>query len=278
MRSTAGTVVAVTEPAALPPPTTWVLLRGLTRGAAHWGTLPARMRARWPGCEVLTPELPGNGQRHGERSPSQVPAMTEALRTQLAPVLAARPGGVAVLAMSLGAMVATQWAYTAPQELAACVLVNTSFAPFSPFYRRLRPRNYPRLARLVLGGAAPLVWERAILEMTSGRAAARQDVLPAWTQVRQQRPVSVGNALRQLLAAALYRVRKNAPRVPLLLLASERDGLVDVRCSLAVAQHWGCRLHLHPWAGHDLPLDDPDWVIAQVAGWQPVREGAGSSL
>jgi pimeloyl-ACP methyl ester carboxylesterase len=98
-------------------------------------------------------------------------------------------------------------------------------------------------------------------------------VLSAWTQARQQRPVSAANALRQLLAAALYRVRKNPPGVPLLLLASEQDGLVDVRCSLAVAQRWGCPLRLHPWAGHDLPLDDPDWVIAQVASWQPARGG-----
>lgn len=257
-------------------PATWLLLRGLTRETAHWGDFVSAFRQALPHAQVIALDLPGNGEQHAVRSPANIGDMVAWCRAEL--VRRGVQGPVHVLAMSLGAMVATQWAYTAPQELAACVLVNTSFAPFSPFYRRLRPRNYPRLARLVLGGAAPLVWERAILEMTSGRAAARQDVLPAWTQVRQQRPVSVGNALRQLLAAALYRVRKNAPRVPLLLLASERDGLVDVRCSLAVAQHWGCRLHLHPWAGHDLPLDDPDWVIAQVAGWQPVREGAGSSL
>jgi hypothetical protein len=24
---------------------------------------------------------------------------------------------------------------------------------------------------------------------------------------------------------------------------------------------------LHPWAGHDLPLDDPQWVLEQVLGF-----------
>ena len=35
-------------------------------------------------------------------------------------------GPVVPVAMSLGAMVAIQWAATAPRELAGCVLINTS--------------------------------------------------------------------------------------------------------------------------------------------------------
>jgi pimeloyl-ACP methyl ester carboxylesterase len=52
--------------------------------------------------------------------------------------------------------------------------------------------------------------------------------------------------------------------VPLLLLASRGDALVDPRCSLAIAQRWACEIAMHPWAGHDLPLDDADWVVQQV--------------
>jgi pimeloyl-ACP methyl ester carboxylesterase len=84
---------------------------------------------------------------------------------------------------------------------------------------------------------------------------------------RAQHPVSGANALRQLLAAMRYRARRQAPAVPLLLLGSEQDRLVDVRCTLALARHWGSALRLHPWAGHDLPLDDPAWVLAQLRGW-----------
>jgi hypothetical protein len=28
-------------------------------------------------------------------------------------------------------------------------------------------------------------------------------------------------------------------------------------------------LREHPTAGHDLPLDDPDWVIGEIAQWLP---------
>ena len=52
-----------------------------------------------------------------------------------------------------------------------------------------------------------------------------------------------------------------------LLLASQNDHLVNSRCSLAIADAWHCALALHPDAGHDLPLDAPQWVIEQVRHW-----------
>lgn len=75
-------------------------------------------------------------------------------------------------------------------------------------------------------------------------------------------------AVRQLHAAVRYRIQ-SPPRVPILLLASRHDRLVDVRCSHSIARAWRCDLHEHPSAGHDLPLDDPDWVVEHVATWKP---------
>ena len=75
------------------------------------------------------------------------------------------------------------------------------------------------------------------------------------------------NALRQLLAAARFRASTQAPACPVLLLGSEHDGLVNVQCTRAIARRWGSTVALHPDAGHDLPLDDPQWVINQVRQW-----------
>jgi pimeloyl-ACP methyl ester carboxylesterase len=246
------------------PMATWLLLRGLTRETAHWGGFVDALQRALPQARIMALDLPGNGQLHAMPSPPTIAAMVDWCRTELA--RRGVRGPVHLLAMSLGAMVAAEWACRAPQEVAGAVLINTSFAPLSPFYRRLRPRNFPRLLRLALG-AGPAAWEQAILELTSNRAAERAGVLPVWTATRLQRPVRALNALRQLLAAAHYRVRPQAPAVPLLLLGSEQDRLVDVRCTLAAAQRWGSAVRLHPWAGHDLPLDDPDWVIAQLRDW-----------
>ena len=89
-------------------------------------------------------------------------------------------------------------------------------------------------------------------------------MLPQWVLARQQRPVRATNVLRQLAAAARYRAPPTPPPVPTLLLASTHDRLVSCACSRALARAWRCALVEHPHAGHDLPLDDPQWVVQQV--------------
>jgi pimeloyl-ACP methyl ester carboxylesterase len=54
---------------------TWVMLRGLTREARHWGALPGRLEALLPGARVVTPDLPGNGQRWRDSSALRVADM-----------------------------------------------------------------------------------------------------------------------------------------------------------------------------------------------------------
>ena len=246
--------------------TTWIFLRGLTREAAHWGGFPAVFQRAMPAARTITPDLPGNGQRHREASPASVAGMVAACRAEVARQGIATP--VHLLAMSLGAMVAMEWARVAPAEVAACVLINTSVRPFSPFYQRLLPHNHTTLLRLALAPGSPQDAERAILRMTSNRAQAHEPVVQEWAATRAQRPVSAANALRQLVAAARFTAPAVAPIPQVLLLASEHDRLVDSRCSRALAHAWHCPLALHPTAGHDLPLDDPHWVADQVRRWR----------
>ena len=252
---------------------TWILLRGLSRGAGHWGGFVDQARRALPGAIVLALDLPGNGQRHGEASPARVAAMTEALRRELRSRELAGP--VHLLAMSLGAMVACDWAARYPQELAGAVLINTSLRPFSPFWQRLRPAAYPRLLGLALARAQAPAWEAAILDLTSRLAGNRQAVLAEWIRLREHEPVSLANSLRQLLAAMRYRAPGDPPDVPLLLLAGAGDRLVDPACSRSLGQVWAAPLIEHPRSGHDLPLDDGPWVLAQVqaarAQWAAAR-------
>ena len=244
---------------------TWIFLRGLTRETAHWGDFPDDFRQALPAARVISLDLPGNGRLHQIPSPWSVGRMVDFCRAELAGRGVEPP--YFVLAMSLGAMVATEWACQFPQDIAGCVLVNTSFKAFSPFYRRLRPRNYLALLRLALLRRAPGDIEAAVLQLTSHRAAGRDSTLAAWTDARLDRPVTTVNTLRQLMSAARYRPRLQAPATRLLILCSQCDKLVHVDCSRTIAARWRCPLAVHPWAGHDLPLDDPDWVIGQVRQW-----------
>ena len=243
----------------------WILLRGLTREARHWGGFADLLRHAIAGAQVFAPDLPGNGSLYQQTSPLRVEPMVESLRAQLAAQGVAPP--YQLLAMSLGAMVAVDWAARHPGEISGAVLINTSLRPFSPFHRRLKPANYRRLLGLALGPSSDLDWERAILELTSRDVAAHDAVLNDWLTCRRENPVAIGNALRQLFAALRYRAPPVAPAVPLLVLSSQHDALVDSACSRVLAQRWALPVAVHASAGHDLPLDDGAWVVQQVSRW-----------
>ncbi|MDB5800540.1 MAG: hydrolase or acyltransferase-like protein [Rhodocyclales bacterium] len=247
------------------PGNTWIFLRGLTRESRHWGDFSETFRSVMIDANVIALDLPGNGSLHTMHSPCSVAAMSEYCRDELARCGLRPPYNV--LAMSLGAMVATAWATQHPDEIGACVLINTSMRPFSAFHQRLRPGNYAALLKLVLLGGSASEWEETILRITSRHAAAHADVLKRWVACRQEFPVSRRNAIRQLIAAARYRAPGVKPAVRMLILTSTHDALVDTRCSQALAIAWNCRIAAHPDAGHDIPLDDGPWVAQQIRDW-----------
>ncbi|RYH61644.1 MAG: alpha/beta hydrolase [Alcaligenaceae bacterium] len=246
--------------------TTWILLRGLTREVSHWGDFPVRLHQVLGEESVVLPiDLPGNGSLSHMLSPRSVPQMLDACRAQVA-AAGLRPP-FHVLAMSLGGMVAVEWMHRAPDELTACVLLNTSLRPYSPFYHRLRPRSYLKLLHLALVWGQAATAEALIHRLTSRREDSLVSNVSRWAAIRVVRPVSRANALRQLVAAARYHPASKAPAVPVLLLSSQRDGLVNSQCSVAIAAAWSCAAEKHPAAGHDLPLDAPEWVVTRISQW-----------
>ncbi|MGO4331647.1 alpha/beta fold hydrolase [Cupriavidus sp. 2TAF22] len=250
----------------------WILLRGLTREARHWGALPAALRARCGITRLTLLDLPGNGTEAARRAPPSVAAMVEHMRASARRQALAPP--YRVLAMSLGAMVAAEWARRYPQEIGALVLVNTSMRPFGSVAQRLRPRNWAALAGMALRWQDGPYCERTIHRLTCNTRAALAADVAAWSAIRASAPVSRGNALRQLWAAARYRAAAAAPRCPTLVVSSAADRLVDPECSARLAAAWAVAHRRHAWAGHDLPHDDPAWLAATVAHW--MREPGAS--
>jgi pimeloyl-ACP methyl ester carboxylesterase len=247
--------------------TTWVLLRGWMRETRHWGGFPASFQHALGAQNVVALDFPGNGSLHAQTSATSVEEMADFCQTQLRKLGCAPP--YSVLALSLGAMVAVAWSEVHPTDLERMVLINTSLAPYNPFYHRLRPANYAALIRFLLFGSVDQR-EKLILRLTSrllSHSEHRQEILDQWTSYAREYPVTRANALRQLRAAAGYRARRSVPTVPVLLLAGRQDDLVNAKCSVALAQRWRCAIRLHPTAGHDLPLDDGEWVSQQIREW-----------
>lgn len=246
----------------------WILLRGLTREARHWGGFPALLAPVVGSApardQPLALDLPGNGEFSAQASPASVAAMVDFSRQQLL-ARGCRPP-YSLLALSLGGMVAADWAQRHPQEVARLVLINTSMRPFSSVSERLRPGSWPRLALLAMRWGQPEQAERLIHALTCRRLSSRDDDLAAWLGIRQDAPVSAANAARQLWAAARY-AGGPAPGCPTLVLSSRGDQLVHPRCSARLAAAWRATHHEHPWAGHDLPHDDAGWVCERLAKW-----------
>lgn len=243
-----------------------VLIRGLLRESRHWGDFPSVLQnhlnqlsedeKKW---EILTPDLKGNGARFDQSSPSSILAMVDDLRGEVN-----RPGEkLWLVALSMGGMIAAEWANQYPEDIEGIVLINTSFSAYSSVPQRLRPENYSVIAQLIFLNHSIEEKESSILRMTSSYHKDDSQLLSEWLDYAKTAPVASMNALRQLWAAMKFN-GKRRPGCPVLVVVGEGDQLVNPICSHEIAQHWGCPFVIHDTAGHDLPLDEPLWLAEQI--------------
>jgi pimeloyl-ACP methyl ester carboxylesterase len=243
------------------PPVGWLLLRGLAREQRHWGPFPGVLGAAL-GAPIACLDLPGFGSEHERASPASVGRITDDLRGRFAQTRGDTRWSV--LGISLGGMVALDWCARFPGDFERCVVVNAS-TRLSRRGQRLRARTLVELAPAVFG--QPLDRARAVLRISSNASPTDREAL-ARLHARwlAERPLAVSNVLRQVLAASRFELPPHV-ETPCLVMSSTGDRMVSWRCSETIARALGAPLALHRSAGHDLTLDAPDWVTAQVSRW-----------
>ena len=253
--------------------TNWVFLRGLVRESAHWDDFPDIFRAAIPSARVHLIDLPGNGRHWRLPSPLSLRETMEAVRSEALAAMRSQCKSEGdglqpfyLFTISLGGMVAVEWATSHPAELAGAVLINTSLRGMSPLHQRLSLGIWPLIARIA-ATADVAKRERLIFELTSSLQDPNPRLIENRVAIHQCHPVQLKNVFRQLWAAACYHPPLEKPPIPLLLLNGKGDRMVDPTCTRAISRRWNIEPTIHPWAGHDLPLDDPDWVIAAVLDW-----------
>jgi hypothetical protein len=117
--------------------------------------------------------------------------------------------------------------------------------------------------------------ERLILRMVSNRfakdKAKREPKLQALyedqVRWRKERPVSRTTFVRQLMSATRYTLPADRPKPKSILISSEGDRLVSPKCSHRLADRLGIPHLSHPWAGHDIAIDDPEWLAKELGEW-----------
>ncbi|MEK2688283.1 alpha/beta fold hydrolase [Bdellovibrio sp. GT3] len=242
-------------------PRKWILLRGLGRGKGHWGTFPQEMQKFFPEDQIEMIDLPGNGERNHEQSPLAIKQYVKDLRANSKFV--SQGESFHLLAISLGAMIAAQWLHDHPDEIIKAHLICTSSSGTSPFYHRYQMHNYLPTLKLFLAGTDPVAYERAILEMTTNDLNRRAAEFPGFVEYTRKYPEARGNVLRQLLAASRFKIPKKLPK-EVNLMGSYGDRLVSPHCTLQLGRLWGVQPKMHDSAGHDLPIDAPQWVLEQL--------------
>lgn len=236
----------------------WIFLRGLTRAAFHWGDFPAIFREAHPDYEVEFLEIPGNGVLCDVETPIDPVETIRQLSLQSRFIKEGQSFNLC--GISLGGMIALKWAELYPEQVESVSTINCSLSQCSPFYHRLSPKLYGKILRTLFSKGV-FQKEQVILNITSNKRENFDKHLERFAEFSKKHPIKRKNFFRQLLLA--NNIRINEFRVPLKVICSEGDRLCSNECSKAIAQKFNGHLIVHPNAGHDLPIDEPEWLAGQ---------------
>ncbi len=236
------------------------LIRGLVREAHHWGVFPKHLREHFPDCKISFMDIPGAGELLFEKVPFTIEEMVDKMH-QHYPVMVSEDFENHVIAVSLGAMIALSWMKKRPHDFQGGYLINTSLGDLSPFYQRIKPKAFFKLAQtLLLTGRKR---EEQILKVVTN-SPLKKELLELCEQIAKERPVTWESTLRQLIAASRFRLGLWKPAIPLYLLSSTKDKMVSIQCSRRLAKAWDVPLIEHPTAGHELADEDPLWTVERI--------------
>ncbi len=240
--------------------TPWIFLRGLTRGNVHWGDFPKLFQKQNPDIEFELLEIPGNGSSSNGLTPLDPQILINQIR--LKSKILQKSQMVNICGISFGGMIAIKWAELYPNEVKTVVAINSSFSQFSNFYDRLNPVNYLNFLRATITVNLKLR-EKLILDMTSNNHARTHSFIEEFAAFSVSHPFRFLNLIRQLILAKNIKV--NLPLLtPVKIVCSKKDRLVKVNCSISLGKYFCTDLIVHPNAGHDIPLDDPEWLVHQI--------------
>lgn len=248
----------------------WIFIRGLAREVRHWGDFVQKFESKFPQSKVYCLELPGVGDKRNLNFPYTIKECVKELRKEFVLNLKNKDESNSILGISMGGMIAHQWCDLYPEDFKSLVLINTSAGNASLPWKRMKLQAVLQSLKIFLEKNV-VKREELILSMVSN-VKIKDEVLKSWVAYANEKPMSKSNFIRQILAAARYKAPTQV-FLKTLILNSIEDHMVDPECSvdlfnLLKQNNFNLKLTRHPNAGHDLPLDDPDWVIECIQDFQ----------
>ena len=240
-----------------------LLLRGLTRQKAHWYDFPKKLE-KASGYRVFHLELPGAGKYSQVVFPLKTEALVQFLNKQIEEFKKENEGEWHLVTISLGGMVALRYLECFPNSVSSACIINSSARDLSPIHHRMQLGVWKKILKVPFTKDAR-EQEENILSMVTNLLSEKKfkKVVDQFEKVQQENPMTLENKLRQLLWA----YKNSSPKkieTPLYFLASRDDKLVNFSCSKELAHKYKSKIDYHATAGHDLPLDDSEWVIEKI--------------
>ncbi len=236
-----------------------LFLRGLTREINHWNGLPEKFHKE-TGIPVLTLDLPGAGVFHQMTSPTKIDLYVEFLRQKIE-----KGSPLVLIGISMGGMIGLRWAELYPHEVSRVFVINSSATNLSTKKERFNLSEWRVLLNILLTSSV-LKKEKLILNLTTNilDEPTKEKVAGIFVEVQKKHPVSLVSSLNQLWAASKFEIYF-PPKSPVVVISALGDRLVDPKCSKRLAEVLKAPLEIHPDAGHDLPLDAPNWLLSVFA-------------
>lgn len=251
----------------------FILIRGLIRSRFHWHTFPKILSSYLTKSniphEIITLNIAGNGARFSEKTPLTIEAMASDACSEIITLLDSSLGLFAheskihLIGISMGGMIASHAAkllLAQGRPPSSLHLINSSFSDIASLLKRFKLQAGLSLAAHLTSIRQR---ERCILKWTSNQKETDQ-YTEAWINEAHLHPISFRNGLVQLYAASRCPIPEK-PEVLCRVYGSLNDRLVDFECSRLIADKWDVPILIADKAGHDLSLDDPEWLADNIS-------------
>ncbi len=244
--------------------TSFTFLRGLTRESEHWGSFRKKFEKRYSPENLFFCDLPGTGKLHSIPPVYNFSTLIDTVRLQILDKnLNNRNFQYRVLVgMSFGGMVACQWLAKYSNDFDAIILINSSASDLSTMNQRMNLSCVRYLLPAVLKLNMEMR-ERRILQCVSNKKVDEEEV-NRWIKIQKNSPVTIKTFLSQLFLASTFSIKKISFSIPTLVIYSSKDRLVSFQASENIANYLNAEKSIHKWAGHDIALDDPDWLLNEI--------------
>lgn len=238
-----------------------LLLRGLLREQGHWGNFPDKIQSAFPAAKVVCVDLPGTGENSSKIPPWSVFGNAEFVHREIQKK--APSDSIGVIGVSLGGMVAMELVGQFPKFYKKAVVVNSS-CRLSPKTKRLRWQIWKNFLKVIFE-THRVKREELLIPQVINSAEGREAALQQWGKLAKDLKFHPLTPVAQLKAAqGFLPAEKLKGSKDILLLSALGDLFVDPSCSELLHRRYDWPMKTHPWGGHDLSWDDPQWMLKEI--------------